>query len=105
MATIDTPTSAEPPTDGPVVAAPAPEVNIANQDGGEPMPRLAPLEDLSGIAADAVSAGEAWAAGAAQWADSPQGAGLDGWTLSGDHPSGAAADHWPSDMSFPHQGP
>jgi hypothetical protein len=64
----------------------------------------AALPDLAGTAAAAQSAGEAWNAGAASWADSPQGAGLGGYTLSGDHPSGADGD-WPSDMSFPHQGP
>jgi hypothetical protein len=64
----------------------------------------ADLPDLSGMAQSAQSAGEAWCAGAADWADSPQGDGLGGFTLSGDHPSGADGI-WPEDMSFPHQGP
>ena len=64
----------------------------------------APLQDLSSMAAEAVAAGHAWQSGASAWADSPAGAGQDGWTLGGDHPSGADGI-WPSDMSFPHDGP
>ena len=64
----------------------------------------AALPDLSAMAAEAEAAGHAYQAGAAQWADSPQGAGEGGFTLQGDHPSGADGD-WPVDMSFPHQGP
>ena len=101
MATIDTPTSVEPPTDGPVVAAPAPEVNIANQDGGMAMPRPAPLEDLSGTVAGATSAGIAWSNEAGTILNSPQGFGLDGYVVTDDP---AAAD-WPTGMMFPHQGP
>ena len=65
---------------------------------------VAPLPELSAMTAEAQAAGEAWQAGGAAWADSPQGAGLGGWTLGGDHPSGADGD-WPASMSFPHQGP
>ena len=101
MATIDTPTSAEPPTDGPVVAAPAPEVNIANQDASNPMPRPAPLEDLAGTVAGATSAGNAWSNEAGKILNSPQGFGLDGYIVTDDP---AAAD-WPTGMMFPHQGP
>jgi hypothetical protein len=89
-----------PPTEGPVSAAD----RLAAQDNGTAPDIQAPLLDLSGTAAAAVSAGDAWCAGAAGWADSPQGAGLGGFTLQGDHPSGADGD-WPVDMSFPHQGP
>jgi hypothetical protein len=57
--------------------------------------------DLSGTLADATSAGDAWNAGASQWADSPQGAGADGFTLTDE----GATGEWDSDVSFPHQGP
>ncbi len=89
-----------PPQSGPISS---PE-RLAAEDHGVPPDIMAPLPDLSGMAAAAVSAGEAWNAGAAAWAESPQGDGLDGFTLSGDHPAGADGV-WPSDMSFPHEGP
>lgn len=89
-----------PPTSGPVTS----QERLAAEDHGVPPDIQAPLPDLSGMAAEAVSAGEAWNAGAADWADSPQGDGLDGYTLGGDRPSGADGD-WPSDMSFGHRGP
>ena len=57
--------------------------------------------DLAGTAADAEAAGKAWSAGASAWADSPQGAGSDGFTLTDDD----AAGEWDSGVSFPHQGP
>ena len=88
-----------PPTSGPVPASERPDHGAV-----QPMDIQAPLLDLSGTAAEAEAAGQAWQAGAAKWADSPQGAGGDGWTLSGDHPSGADGD-WPVDMSFHHEGP
>ena len=56
---------------------------------------------IPGEFATATSAGEAWCAGASEWADSPQGAGLGGFSLD----SPAAADDWPTGMSFSHQGP
>ena len=61
----------------------------------------APLPDLAGAAADAESAGKAWCAGAGEWADSPQGAGSGGFTLT----NAAAAGEWDSNVAFPHQGP
>lgn len=88
------PTSGMTPADG----------NPGMQGAEQSMDIQAPLPDLAGTAAEAVSAGEAWCAGAADWADSPQGDGAGGYTLSGDHPSGADGD-WPVDVSFPHQGP
>lgn len=89
-----------PPQSGPVTS----QERLAAEDHGMPPDIQAPLPDLAAMAASAVSAGEAWNAGAADWADSPQGDGLDGYTLGGDQPSGADGD-WPSDMSFGHQGP
>jgi hypothetical protein len=74
------------------------------QGAVNPVNIQADLPDLSGIAAEAESAGKAWCDGAGGWAESPQGAGLGGFTLAGDHPSGADGD-WPDSMSFPHQGP
>jgi hypothetical protein len=89
-----------PPTSGPE----DPSIRLAEVETSTIMEIQAPLPDLSGITAEAVSAGEAWQRGGADWADSPQGAGLGGWTLGGDHPAGADGD-WPDSMSFPHDGP
>jgi len=89
-----------PPQSGPTTS----QERLAAEDHGVSPDIQAPLPDLSGITAAAVAAGEAWNAGAADWADSPQGDGLDGYTLGGDHPSGADGD-WAASMSFPHQGP
>lgn len=89
-----------PPTAGPE----DPSIRLAEVETSTIMEIQAPLPDLSGITAEAVSAGEAWQAGGAAWADSPQGAGLGGWTLGGDHPSGADGD-WPASMAFEHDGP
>lgn len=73
---------------------------MSMQDTG-PSPEIqAALPDLAATAAAAQSAGEAWNAGAAQWADSPQGAGEGGFSLGGPTPG-----EWDSDVSFPHQGP
>lgn len=86
-----------PPTDGPISA----EARLAAEDHGEPPDIQAPLPDLSGITASAESAGKAWNAGAASWAESPQGDGLGGYTLTDE----GATGEWDSDVSFPHQGP
>ena len=101
MATMDAPTSVEPPTDGPVVAAPAPEINIANQDSSNPMPQAADLPDLSGTFASATMAGQAWCNDAGEILDSPAGFGLDGYIITADD----MAPDWPTGMMFPHQGP
>jgi hypothetical protein len=85
-----------PPTDGAT-----PVGDRGGMQGAEQSADIqAALPDLAGTAAAAQSAGEAWNAGAAQWADSPQGAGSGGFTLGGDTPG-----EWDSDVSFPHQGP
>lgn len=89
-----------PPTSGPV----SPEQRYSAEDNGTPPDIMAALPDLSAMSDSAQSAGEAWCAAAADWAESPQGDGLDGYTLGGGHPSGADGD-WPDSMSFPHQGP
>jgi len=89
-----------PPTDGPVSS----EQRLAAEDHGTPPDIQAALPDLSAMAASAVSTGNAWCAGASEWADSPQGAGEGGFTLAGGHPSGADGE-WPDSMQFPHQGP
>ena len=89
----------------PPTAGPTPEGDRGGVQGAEQSMNIqAALPDLSGIASAAESAGNAWCAGAGEWAVSPQGAGEGGFTLGGDHPSGADGD-WPVDMSFPHQGP
>jgi hypothetical protein len=93
-----------PPTDGPMGEGSPAEKLSGDLQGGLAPDIQADLPDLAGIAEQAKAAGDAWQAGAAAWADSPQGAGADGWTLSGDQPAGADGV-WNSDMSFPHQGP
>jgi hypothetical protein len=90
-----------PPQSGPTTS----QERLDAEDHGVAPDIFAPQQDLSGITAQAVSAGEAWCAGAADWADSPQGDGAGGFALGGDHPAGAAHEHWADDMSFPHQGP
>lgn len=86
-----------PPTDGETPVGD----RMSMQDTG-PSPEIqAALPDLAGTAAAATSAGEAWCDGASQWADSPQGAGLGGFTLGNE----GATGEWDSDVSFPHQGP
>lgn len=89
-----------PPTSGPASA----QERLAAEDNGTAPDIQAPLPDLAAMAAEAESAGKAWNSGAASWAESPQGDGLGGYTLAGDHPSGADGV-WPEDMSFPHEGP
>jgi len=87
-----------PPQSGPV----SPEERYAAQDNGVPPDIQAPYDaSIPGEFATATSAGDAWCAGAAQWADSPQGAGAGGFSLE----SPSAADDWPTNLSFPHQGP
>jgi hypothetical protein len=93
-----------PPTDGPVVAAPAPAVNIANQDPGVPMEIIAEHPDLSAIAAAAVANGHQWEQGIAPLLDSAQGFGSAGFSISGGNAAGADGN-WPTNVDFPHQGP
>ena len=93
-----------PPPLSPTAGPEDPSVRLADVETGTIMDIQAPLPDLSGMTAAAVSTGEAWCAGAAEWAVSPQGAGGGGFTLAGGHPSGADGD-WPDSMSFPHDGP
>ena len=87
-----------PPTAGPE----DPSVRLSEVESGTIMEIQAPYDgSIPGEVAAAVSAGNAWCAGAAKWADSAQGAGLGGFSLD----SPEAADDWPTGMSFPHQGP
>lgn len=76
------------------------EARLVLQEPAASMDIAAPLPDLSAAADAAVSAGDAWCAGAAEWADSAQGAGAGGFTLGG-----ATPGEWDSDVSFGHQGP
>lgn len=89
-----------PPPLSPAAGPEDPSVRLSDVDTGTIMEIQAPLPDLSGMTAAAQSAGEAWCAGAAEWAASPQGAGSGGFTLGG-----ATAGEWDSNVSFPHQGP
>ena len=71
---------------------------------GTVMDSAAPLDDsIAGKFAAATDAGHAWQDGAAQWADSPQGAGSGGFDL-GFSQDGTSQD-WPTDPSVAHQGP
>ena len=93
-------TSPMPPAAG--AMAGTAEERYAAVDPSTPMDIQAPYDaSIPGEVADAVSAGKAWCDGAAEWADSPQGAGLGGFSLE----SPQAADDWPTGMSFSHQGP
>ena len=99
---MDMPSSVPPPTDGPVVAAPAPAVNIAYQDASSPMPQAAPYDaSIPGEYAAAMAQGEAWNASARPLWDSAAGYGSGGFQIT----APAAADDWPTGMMFPHQGP
>ena len=98
---MTTPNPLSPTTSGTEVTA---EARTVEQMPATSTDIQAPLPDLSAMTENAVSAGKAWCAGAAEWAVSPQGAGEGGFTLAGGHPSGADGD-WPDSMSFPHQGP
>jgi hypothetical protein len=87
-----------PPQSGPITS---PE-RLAAEDHGVPPDIQQPYDgSIPGEFASAMAAGDAWCASAAQWANSPQGDGLQGYTL--DDPQ--AADDWPTGMAFPHQGP
>ena len=87
-----------PPTAGPVPLGDRLDPSLQEPTGPE---IEADHPDLSGVAAAAEAAGKAWCDGAGAWAASPQGAGMDGFTLTDD----GAAGEWDSDVSFPHQGP
>ena len=79
-----------------------PSIRLSEVDTATIMDIRAPYDaSIPGEVAAATAAGEAWCAGAAVWADSPQGAGLGGFSLD----SPAAADDWPTSMNVPHQGP
>jgi hypothetical protein len=86
-----------PPTSGPVSS----QERLAAEDHGTPPDIQAPLPDLSAMTENAVSAGKAWCGGAAEWAESAQGAGGGGFNLTDE----GATGEWDSDVSFPHQGP
>jgi hypothetical protein len=74
---------------------------MAAEDHGTPPDIQAALPELAAAADAAQAAGNAWCAGASEWADSGQGAGLGGFTLGNE----GATGEWDSDVSFPHQGP
>ena len=87
-----------PPQSGPTTS----QERLAAEDHGMPPDIQAPYDaSIPGEFATATSAGDAWCAGAAEWADSPQGAGEGGFTLGNE----GATGEWDSDVSFPHQGP
>ena len=88
----------QPPTAGPVPAS----ERLAAEDHGEPPDIQAPLDSsIAGEFAAAESAGNAWCAeGGTLW-HSPQGGMSGGYTIGAPE----AADDWPTDVSFPHQGP
>lgn len=86
-----------PPTDGPVPLGDRLDPSL---QGGIAGPIEAPHPDLSAAADAAMSAGDAWCAEAGPLMGSAQGYG-DGRNVT----SANAAPEWPTDMSFPHQGP
>jgi hypothetical protein len=91
-----------PPAMSPTSGPEDPSIRLAEVETATIMEIVAPYDaSIPGEVAAAVSAGDAWCAGAAEWADSPQGAGLGGFSLD----SPQAADDWPTGMPFSHQGP
>jgi hypothetical protein len=86
-----------PPQSGPISS----QERLAAEDHGVPPDIQAPLPDLASMAAAAESAGKAWCGGAAEWAESAQGAGAGGFSLTDE----GATGEWDSNVSFPHQGP
>ena len=91
-----------PPAMSPTSGPEDPSVRLADVETSTIMEIVAPADgSIPGEFAAATSAGNAWCAGASEWADSAQGAGLGGFTLD----SPQAADDWPTGMSFSHQGP
>ena len=90
-------TAPMPPVDGPVPLGDRLDPSL---QGGVTGDTSAPLTDLSGAAADAEGAGKAWLAEAGPLMDSGQGY-QDGRNVTAEQ----AAPEWPTDVSFPHQGP
>ena len=91
-----------PPAMSPTSGPEDPSVRLADVETATIMEIMASADgSIPGEFDAATSAGNAWCAGASEWADSPQGAGLGGFSLD----SPAAADDWPTGMSFSHQGP
>ena len=87
-----------PPQSGPTTS----QERLAAEDHGTPPDIQAPYDaSIPGEFATATSAGDAWCAGAAEWAESAQGAGYGGFNLTDE----GAAGEWDSNVSFPHQGP
>ena len=91
-------TAPVPPTAGPVPLGDRLDPAFQGPTGPE---IEAARPDLAGVAAAAEAAGKAWCAGAGEWADSAQGSGSGGFTLTDD----GATGEWDSDVAFPHQGP
>ena len=77
---------------------------LAAVDASSPADIQAPYDSsIPGEVAAAEQAGNAWCAGAAEWAASPQGAGLGGFSLGYEDPDNDA--DWPASLNVPHQGP
>jgi hypothetical protein len=97
------------------MTAPLPPTSGAVGDGSEqskmdyPQGALAgdiqaSLPDLGAMSAEAQSNAHSWQAQIAPLMDSDQGYGGDGFTVAGGNAAGADGN-WPTDVSFPHEGP
>ena len=91
-----------PPPMSPTAGPEDPSIRLAEVQGATTTDIQAPLDSsIPGEAAAAESAGDAWCAeGGTLW-HSPQGGMSGGYTIGAPE----AADDWPTDVSFPHQGP
>jgi hypothetical protein len=92
-----------PPTSGPAGSG------TEQEKTGYPQGALAgdiqaDLPDLGAMSAEAQSNAHAWQSQIGPLMDSGQGYGGDGFTVAGGNAAGADGD-WPTDVSFPHDGP
>jgi len=90
-----------PPTTGPVPVSDRLDPALQGSTGPE---IEADLPDLDAMSAEAVANAHTWQQQIAPLMDSAAGYGLDGTTVDGGNAAGADGD-WPTNMSFPHQGP
>lgn len=93
-----------PPNLSPTAGPEDPSIRLAEVETSTIMDIQAPYDaSIPAEVAAAEQAGKAWCAGAAEWATSPQGAGLGGFSLGYEDPDNDA--DWPASLNVPHQGP
>lgn len=92
-----------PPTSGPVSDG-SEQSKLSYPQGALAGDIQASLPDLAAMSADAQSNAHAWQQQIAPMMDSDAGYGGDGITVDGGNAAGADGN-WPTNMSFPHEGP